>query len=72
VETTSGSKWLPVKDLCVVVARPPSVAKDQPEVPLFVEISFAPVTAKKVRLTVKEAATLAEVEVLGLLKPKRK
>jgi len=65
VETTTGSKWLPVKDLCVVAARPAAPVKDQPEVPAFVEISFAPVTAKKVRLSVKEAATLAEVEVLG-------
>ncbi|HEX5135578.1 MAG TPA: hypothetical protein VFY93_01270 [Planctomycetota bacterium] len=71
VETTTGSKWLPAKDLCVVVARPASVAKDQPEVPAFVEISFAPVTAKKVRLKVKEAATLAEVEVLGLSKGRK-
>lgn len=66
VETTTGSKWLAVKDLCVVVARSPAPVKDQPEVPVFIELSFAPVTAKKVRLTVKEAATLAEVEVLGL------
>lgn len=72
VEVTTGSKWLPVKDLQTIVARPPAVAKDQPEVPLFVELSFAPVTARKVRLTVKETATLAEVEVLGLYKPKRK
>jgi hypothetical protein len=46
--------------------------KDQPEVPVFIELSFVPVTAKKVRLVVKEAATLAEVEVLGVFKPKRK
>jgi hypothetical protein len=72
VETTSGSKWLPVKDLRVVVARPPAPVKDQPEVPAFIELSFAPVTAKKVRLVVKEAATLAEVEVLGRPKAKKK
>jgi len=72
VEVTTGSKWLPVKDLRVVVARPASVPKGQAEVPQFVEIWFAPVAAKKLRLTVKEAATLAEVEVLGLSKGKRK
>lgn len=72
VETTNASKWLPVKDLRVVVARPAAVAKDQPEVPVFVELSFAPVTAKRIRLTVKETATLAEVEVLGLPKPRKK
>ncbi len=72
VETTNGSKWLPVKDLRVVVARPPGPAKEPPDAPLFIEISFAPVTAKKVRLVVKEPATLAEVEVLGLSKAKKK
>jgi hypothetical protein len=71
VETTVGSKWLPVKDLRVVAARPPEPPKEN-EVPLFVELSFAPVTAKRVRLTVKEPATLAEVEVLGLTKPRKK
>jgi hypothetical protein len=73
VETTTGSKWLPVKDLCVVAARAPAPPpKGKPDVPVFVEVSFAPVTARKIRLTVKEPATLAEVEVLGLEKPKRK
>jgi hypothetical protein len=72
VETTNGSKWLPVKDLRAVVARGAAPAKDKPEVPVFIELSFVPVTAKKVRLTVKEPATLAEVEVLGVFKPKRK
>jgi hypothetical protein len=68
VEATSGSKWLPVKDLRAVVLRPPAVAKDQPEVPVFVELSFAPVSLRRLRLRVKDEASLAEVEVLGALK----
>jgi hypothetical protein len=68
VEATSGSKWLPVKDLRAVVLRPPAVAKDQPEVPVFVELSFAPVSLRRLRLRVKDQASLAEVEVLGALK----
>jgi len=72
VETTNGSKWLSVKDLRAIAVRPPGPAKDPPEAPLFVEVSFDPVAARKIRLTVKEPATLAEVEVLGLAKAKRK
>jgi len=62
---TSGSKWKPVKDLQQIIARPARVAKDQPETPVFIELSFAPERAKKLRLTLKGQASLVEVEVLG-------
>ncbi|MHC4817202.1 MAG: TPR end-of-group domain-containing protein [Planctomycetota bacterium] len=66
LETSTGyGKFKPVKDLQRVVAPPPRTAKDQPSVPLFLEFSFKPVRAKKLRLSLKGQAQVAELEVLG-------
>ncbi|MHC4578721.1 MAG: TPR end-of-group domain-containing protein [Planctomycetota bacterium] len=66
IETTTGyGKWKLVKDLQRIVARPPQTPKGRPEVPLFVEFSFKPVRAKKLRLSLKGEALLTELEVLG-------
>ena len=66
VETTTGyGKFKPVKDLERVVAYPPKTLKDQAKIPLFVEFSFKPVRAKKLRLSLKGQALVAELEVLG-------
>ena len=64
VETNTGiGKFRPVKGLRAVVARPARVAKNQPEVPLFVELRFEPVRARKIRLKIQGPAALAEIEV---------
>jgi len=66
LETSTGyGKFKPVKELQRVVAPPPRTTKDQPPVPLFVEFSFKPVRAKKLRLSLKGQAQVAELEVLG-------
>jgi len=66
IETTTGyGKFKPVKDLERVVAYPPKTPKDQAKIPLFVEFSFKPVRAKKLRLSLKGQALVAELEVLG-------
>jgi len=66
IETTTGyGKFKPVKDLERVVAYPPKTPKEKAKIPLFVEFSFKPVRAKKLRLSLKGQAIVAELEVLG-------
>jgi len=69
VEISTGyGKWKTVKDLRALAARPPRTAKDKPEIPLFVELRFVPIRAKKLRLRLKGKVPVAEVEVHGAAK----
>ncbi len=65
-ETSTGyGKFRPVKDLRRVVAHPPRTPKGQAATPLFLEFSFRPVRAKKLRVSLKGHAQVSELEVLG-------
>ncbi|MHC4818246.1 MAG: hypothetical protein ACYTF8_09350, partial [Planctomycetota bacterium] len=64
--TTSGyGKFKPVKELQRVVAHPPVTPKGKAPTPLFIEFSFKPVRAKKLRISLKGQAQVSELEVLG-------
>jgi hypothetical protein len=66
IETVAGyGKFRPVKELQRVVAHPPRTPKGKPKTPLFLEFSFKPVRAKKLRLSLKGEAQVSELEVLG-------
>lgn len=66
IETVAGyGKFRPVKELQRVVAHPPRTPKGKPKAPLFLEFSFKPVRAKKLRLSLKGEAQVSELEVLG-------
>lgn len=65
-ETSTGyGKFRPVKDLRRVVAPPPRTPKGRAATPLFLEFSFRPVRAKKLRVSLKGHAQVSELEVLG-------